>query len=576
LKINGKIIEFLDFSAFKIKTTPPKTRTPPKMNIIDTRQTPTKKTKEEICLEIENLKSLLVKMDIKITDLPPSIIAYPPIPRVPNSQLTSEELMVRLVTEHFGLNQEFIDTMMKYNGIIAGGASLAAYTNNIDNFTGDLDIWFQIEHPFSNPDITGNGYNDVVSHWISNPDYEEFDNLNAKTNEHLYKNGKSSNYNLTDYFLRRSHIQDMSIDTLYARSTIRDCMDIILRNQCGYYKEQKDVDKQNRSSITPTDNRAYLDNRRFKEIVHKIYAFEKNGKKIQIIFTHLDPISILKTFDLSFCGTSWNGKEFYALEPELTKQKIGYRLNDSSNDREEKRAIKYQKLGFTIYEYKSDIINNLPINPMNSLISNTFNINYNSLNYLLIKYNAVISGGSALAAYINEIKTFPKTGDIDIWIPITKYEDLIKIPGTNIIDRTIDGNNTHIKIRNDFETLLMKTKYYPTNTFDRNKEYMSNTRVGNLIYKLYEYSCGSNSFIVRRVQLIFTSGTITDILNNFDFSFCATTWNGKEFYSLEPELTKQKIGYRINESNNNKEAERTNKYIDRGFKIYSNKEDINV
>jgi hypothetical protein len=78
----------------------------------------------------------------------------------------------------------------------------------------------------------------------------------------------------------------------------------------------------------------------------------ENGdlKEIQLIFTHVSNHKMLQLFDLSFCATGFDGRTFHCMEPELTMEKIGYRVNYRSWEREKARSIKYINRGFTIYK----------------------------------------------------------------------------------------------------------------------------------------------------------------------------------------------------------------------------------
>jgi len=94
----------------------------------------------------------------------------------------------------------------------------------------------------------------------------------------------------------------------------------------------------------------YLENNRINKIIHKIYSYtnKKLNKTIQIIFAKVDHISILKSFDLSFCAVGYDGYKFLVLYEKLTREKKGFLLNYAETTREKNRIQKYIKRGFEI------------------------------------------------------------------------------------------------------------------------------------------------------------------------------------------------------------------------------------
>ena len=75
----------------------------------------------------------------------------------------------------------------------------------------------------------------------------------------------------------------------------------------------------------------------------------------------------------------------------------------------------------------------------------------------------------------------------------------------------------------------------------------------------------------KKVQFIFTSCKIMEIIRSFDLSICAC-WsmfeNCKyEFYFLDYENTKKKLMYYISSSCTERETKRLQKYIDRGYSL---------
>lgn len=67
------------------------------------------------------------------------------------------------------------------------------------------------------------------------------------------------------------------------------------------------------------------------------------GRKIQIMFLTIEN---MKNFDLSFCATAWDGEKYISLEEELTKNMVGYIMNNHGGE----RMKKYNERGFIIAE----------------------------------------------------------------------------------------------------------------------------------------------------------------------------------------------------------------------------------
>jgi hypothetical protein len=197
------------------------------------------------------------------------------------------------------------------------------------------------------------------------------------------------------------------------------------------------------------------------------------------------------------------------------------------------------------------------INSIRKVIEN-FNLDFQQLNEKLLKYNGIIAGGCALMAYINEINDY--NGDIDIWFPCLKGEEIIII--------------------NDMSNFLLtygykpKERYYTSEKYkyNENEHYLeisnkifdnnTNPRFIDVIHTIRDFT-----FYNCKIQLLFTYINHMDILNSFDFSFCATSWDGNKFYNINPGDTLLKIGTQINPRYFDKDMKRINKYKKRGFII---------
>lgn len=95
---------------------------------------------------------------------------------------------------------------------------------------------------------------------------------------------------------------------------------------------------------------SYRDRLGFEKIFRIVRFTHMAEREIQVIFTFVDNHKMLQLFDLSFCAVGYDGTNFHAMEPELTKQKIGYRVNYRAWEREKERSKKYISRGFKIFK----------------------------------------------------------------------------------------------------------------------------------------------------------------------------------------------------------------------------------
>lgn len=171
---------------------------------------------------------------------------------------------------------------------------------------------------------------------------------------------------------------------------------------------------------------------------------------------------------------------------------------------------------------------------MNTLIE-SFLINSERMNDFLIKNEGIIAGGGPLAVFN---KNNDYHGDLDIFI----YSSL-----------------NERKISKEFDRIINLKIYKPTKSYE--KYIGSKSFSKSYINSIDEYICGQ-----KKIQLIFLKCKSTKVLENFDFSFCATWWDGKELNTLYPELTKLKKGFIM------KPTYRTNERIKKykNYQIFAN------
>lgn len=256
-------------------------------------------------------------------------------------------------------------------------------------------------------------------------------------------------------------------------------------------------------------------------------------------------------------------------------QKIAEKLCSSVNDGDQIKKISENiKIDDCISNIDSlKLKENDPNLFLKNLIEKKFCLNFEDFNNFLIKYNGFLGGGASTSSIICE--EFKGT-DLDIWIHSIPYEDASWIESSDnkyTQDLSVDKLHVTTTFKKDLENMILpegyiKMKWNPVdnqnykNHMNDTSTYISNSRFKDIIHKIYSYSNDRGN----KIQLICTNFCRNKILKTFDFSFCATSWDGKNFYSLEPELTKNKQGYEMNILTP-KEILRKNKYISRGFTI---------
>lgn len=207
------------------------------------------------------------------------------------------------------------------------------------------------------------------------------------------------------------------------------------------------------------------------------------------------------------------------------------------------------------------------------------------LNKFMIQYDAFIAGSNALQGYL---KADFKPGDLDLWVPIHKKDTYVQ----RINDDCEFEQNPYItEISNAFEELFVHSlKKYHDLRYTIRKEcprdrptYVDlHDNFKTYIHRIHTYYPVNKSDPT--IQVIYIYVDRDTLFKTFDFSFCATAWDGKEYYTLEPLLTSRKVGYiqpleqqltvstdpeRVREH----KVKRLEKYKARGFTIYDSKEE---
>jgi hypothetical protein len=238
---------------------------------------------------------------------------------------------------------DFNKTLIEMNAFIAGGAALMAYVKDIHGYKGDLDIWMPISNESSIKSATHFFVTYLGKYGYSESYREDFQKIREKKMENRKRKLEEKEKRIKG----ESYVQYMKrkfeLSKLYNDETT-EYLDAVVELQKEFLPDSTT------SNSTIGD---YEENPRFLEIISDIKEFrggEQGEKVIQLIFTHVDKLTVLNSFDLSFCATSWDGREFYNIDPEKTLRKVGYRLNPRAFNREQLRERKYTSRGFRIFD----------------------------------------------------------------------------------------------------------------------------------------------------------------------------------------------------------------------------------
>jgi hypothetical protein len=207
---------------------------------------------------------------------------------------------------------------------------------------------------------------------------------------------------------------------------------------------------------------------------------------------------------------------------------------------------------------------------MDLILQNSFNLNFNTINELLKKHDAVIAGGLPSFVYSNtKDNVHSYTGDIDIWIPLVGLSPELKSQcSKEISNEYIQALKPfHYNVTNRFD---FSKKWCTTNANDKEKSYRNinktknktTSNISDICYMVKLY----NTTIQKEIQLIFTNVTTNDVISHFDISSCMVKWDGNAMHCNEPTLTQSCIGYVVN-THDATDARRI-KYAERGYKIF--------
>ena len=204
---------------------------------------------------------------------------------------------------------------------------------------------------------------------------------------------------------------------------------------------------------------------------------------------------------------------------------------------------------------------------MDSLVS-TFGFDPVIFHSVLSRTGCFIAGGAPTHILRGgDAKTFD--GDIDIWYPHSPQRDILfsDLPDSNELMKI----NAYLYTKDLLMKYIESHGYLMMNDdFQLSQEYTTKDNVLNKqILKVLSYKIGS-----KRIQLIFGFGTREEILNSFDYSFCAVGYRAnKQFFGNELELTRTGKGYAMNPARTpGRDEIRRKKYEARGFTIIEKNE----
>jgi hypothetical protein len=188
------------------------------------------------------------------------------------------------------------------------------------------------------------------------------------------------------------------------------------------------------------------------------------------------------------------------------------------------------------------------------------------LNQMLLTWNGFIAGSSVLRAYTNDTSYTPN--DIDVCIPIVN-----KLPAER---RTVQ--RTYLT---KFDELMLSEKYRKCANDDGYDDGYAASKynyIEHVVDRVYNY-CPKHDLddanCANKVQLIFANVDRDTMFRYVDLSFCKIAWNGIKLVHNFAELTRYKVGF-VNDGlilNEQRHANRVEKYRERGFQIYATKEE---
>lgn len=193
----------------------------------------------------------------------------------------------------------------------------------------------------------------------------------------------------------------------------------------------------------------------------------------------------------------------------------------------------------------------------------SFNLPYTEFANLVQACNGIVAGGAALYAYLYPKGTGPIfTGDIDVWVQ-TDVEGRDGCPAGA-------GNLAALaKHLTEYTwTMFLGQHGYKQTEESKHGDY-GGLRFSERIRRVLTYANGEG----KKIQVILTFIPVMEVCKTFDFSACATWWNGRgPVKTLDPENTDRHYIYPLTDIPlTKKEKDRLEKYRKRGFTVFDAK-----
>lgn len=201
---------------------------------------------------------------------------------------------------------------------------------------------------------------------------------------------------------------------------------------------------------------------------------------------------------------------------------------------------------------------------MESLLK-SFDLPYTDFANMVHDSRGIVAGGAALYAYLHPTGTGPNfTGDIDVWIQTENQVSKSSFaPKGDIIAATTNSMTEYA-----WTSFLDKYGYKYKDGFADNS--YSVDRFSNIIRRVLSFENTKG----KKVQVILTFAPVSDVCKTFDFSVCATWWNGcGSVKTLDPENTSRRYIYPLIDKTafTKREIDRLEKYRKRGFTVFDSK-----
>lgn len=493
---------------------------------------------------------------------------------IENSQ--GVENMRTMMEQNFFVNHdEFFALVQKHGGMISGGLPLTAYTSNGENllnYKGDCDLWIPLIE--ANDDIDYHDKFDEMKNFMDV--FDEFQSFLSKSG---YKEEINEDKDLLSIGQSLRMYGDLQTSIKQLKSTMRSCpsmeseikkvIDELIeldKSNKREFKIRNSHNNRNLSILFPVkteDEWKELEKR--QEIMEEIHQNEiKNNKELAI--------ELAKTIP------QCEEKSFYEVDFDISRF-----CKDSTVRLREKKSYTY-----FIYEPGFVTINVIKSSSTVSKIETSL---YFNRTYRI--GNEINNGEIHINKGINTLY-LSKPGYYEINVDELVDEECDSqeaFYSENIIKRSIQrkieyferiNQNLH---KNDIDGELKikmisenqnKIDFYQSQLYSFDYQLNRNEyqkRLGfDKIFRIIRFILELENGELKEIQLIFTHVSNHKMLQLFDLSFCAVGYDGNNFHCMEPELTKQKVGYRVNYRSWEREKARSIKYINRGFTIYKTSE----